>query len=181
MCVQNTDCILATALGSDSITASDVRGNARELGRGEGIDTGYAGIRGEESEETGVRYERVCRRDFSAPKVSQPRGPLSAIIPPSVPIFTNLHRRRNKMKWKDFLPIPKKHRRKRSKARSEVGSNEGEVDPVALHPTGLTPDLGAGASISPAPTPLTSRRHESNGAQTNSPWFIHLTTHSRKT
>ena len=76
-----------------------------------------------------------------------------------------------------FPPHTKKHRRKRSKARSELGSIEGEADPVVLRPTESTPDLGIGASILPAPTPLTSRSHESNGAQVNLPWLIHLTTH----
>lgn len=53
--------------GSDSITTNDVRDNGREVGRGEGVDTGYADIRDEEREETSGRYERVCRRGFSAP------------------------------------------------------------------------------------------------------------------
>ena len=108
---------------------------------------------------------------------SRPRGPLSVIIPPSVPIFANLHQRHNKMKWRDFLPVPKRHRRKRSKARSEVGSNEDGAGQVALRPTESTPDLGIGASILPVPTPLTSRSHVPKGARMRSPRLIHLTTH----
>jgi hypothetical protein len=107
---------------------------------------------------------------------TRPRGQLSVIVPPSVPTYTSLRRRRDAMKWRDFLPIPKKYRRRRSKARSEVGSNEdrGEAGPVALRPTESTPDLGVSASILPKPTPLTPHGHGSDGMWMISPLTIAL-------
>ena len=110
---------------------------------------------------------------------SQPRGLLSVIIPPSAPIYTSLYRRRDEMKWRDFLPVPKKHRRTRSKARSELGSvgDQGEAGLVSLRPTESTPDLGISASTLPTPSPSTSRVHGSNGTYMPPPWPINPTTH----
>lgn len=79
------------------------------------------------------------------------------------------------MGLRDFLPLPKSHRRTRSEARSEIGSveNPGEVDLVVPRPTESTPDLGIGASSTP-PTysPTTPRNQEPNGTQTASPEAI---------
>jgi len=69
------------------------------------------------------------------------------------------------MEWRDFLPAPKKHRRARSGARTEVGSlkDPSDADLVAPRPTESTPDLRVGTSTLPMPSPLTSRDQESNG------------------
>jgi len=95
----------------------------------------------------------------------------------------HLHRPSNNMGLRDFLSLPKGHRRSRSKARSEIGSIEGqgEADLVAhQRPTESTPDLRIGASTSPTSSPLTSRDRESGGTRTPSPRIINLTTlHSR--
>ena len=87
------------------------------------------------------------------------------------------------MKWREFLHIPRKHRRTRSKARSEVGSIEGQsrVDLAVPRPTESTPDLRIGASALPTSNPLTPRNQESNGRQTTSSRAIYLTHFSRNT
>jgi len=102
-----------------------------------------------------------------------PRGRLSLITPTSTPV----HRPRNEMKWRNFLTIPKKHRRARSGAKSEVGSlkDPSAVDLVAPRPTESTPDLRIGTSAFPMPSPLTSHDQQSNGMQTAISWTIHLT------
>ena len=107
----------------------------------------------------------------------QPRGPLSIIAPPSLPIYTNSHRRRGEMKWKKFLPVPKNHRRTLSEAGGEVGSidDRGEAGPLTLLPTESTEDIGIGSSTLSTPTPLASRSHEINGTQMTLSWEIHLT------
>jgi len=83
----------------------------------------------------------------------------------------------NVMKWRKFLHIPKKHRRERSKARSEIGSVEGQsgVDLAVPRPTESTPDLGIGASTLSTSSPLVPRDQELNGRQTTLSWVILLT------
>ena len=87
------------------------------------------------------------------------------------------HRRRDEMKWKKFLPVPKKHRHTQSKAGNEVGSidDRGEAGPVTLRPTESTPDLEIGSSTLSMPNPLTSRGHKINGTRMTLSWVIHLT------
>ena len=82
--------------------------------------------------------------------------------------YHHLHRPNGDMKFSKLLPLPKGHRRGRSKARSEIGPIEGqsEPDPVAPRPTESTPDLGIGTSVLPTSSPLTPRDQESNGMQT---------------
>jgi len=84
----------------------------------------------------------------------------------------------NDMKFSKLLPLPKGHRRSRSKARSEIGSIEGqgEPDPVTPRPMESTPDLRVGASTSSMSSPLTPRDQESNGMQTTFFRTIYLTT-----
>lgn len=56
------------------------------------------------------------------------------------------------MKWRKYLPVPKKHRRTRSEARSGAGSvieDSSDAGLVTLRPTGSAPDLSVGASILP--------------------------------
>ena len=69
------------------------------------------------------------------------------------------------MKFLSFLRIPKRHRRERSKARSEISpiGGQNEAIPAALRPAESTPDLGAGTSTLPMPKPLALRDQESNG------------------
>ena len=93
-------------------------------------------------------------------------------------IHASLHRPRDEMKWRDFLPLPKKHRRARSGARSEVGSLKAPSDvdlPVAPRPTESTPDLRIGTSALPMSSPLAPRDQEPKGEQTIISWTIHLT------
>ena len=82
------------------------------------------------------------------------------------------------MGWRDFLPVPKIHRRTRSGARSEVGSLKGpsDVDLIAPRPTESTPDLRIGVPTLPTPNPLDSRDQESDGTRTMISWTVHLTT-----
>jgi len=90
----------------------------------------------------------------------------------------HLHRPSNDMGLRDFLSLPKGHRRSRSKARSEIGSIEGqgEADLVAhQRPAESTPDLRIGSSTSPTSNPLTSRDRESNSTRAPSPRMIYLT------
>jgi len=101
-----------------------------------------------------------------------PRGQLSAIVSPSTPT-------QNDMGLRDFLSLRKGHRRSRSKARSEIGSIEGqgEADPVAhQRPTESTPDLQISASTSSTSSPLTSHGQESNRMQRALSQTIYLTT-----
>ena len=53
------------------------------------------------------------------------------------------------MKLPNFLRLPKIHRRKRSRARSDIGPIEGqsEPDPTAPRPTESTPDLRTGTLL----------------------------------
>ena len=92
-------------------------------------------------------------------------------------IYASLHRPRDEMKWRDFLPVPKKHRRARSGARSEVGTLKGpsDVDLLAPRLTESTPDLRVSTSTLPTSSPLTSRNQEFNGTQTVISPTIHLT------
>ena len=71
------------------------------------------------------------------------------------------------MKWRKLLSIPKKHRRTRSGATSEVGSLNApsEADPIAPRPAESTPDLRIGTSTLPTPGPLARPDQESNGTQ----------------
>ena len=80
----------------------------------------------------------------------------------------HLRRPGDKMKLPKSLRLPISHRPNRSKARSEVGPVEcqTEVGPAAPRPTESSPDLRVGTSISPAPSPLTSRDQGSNGMNT---------------
>ena len=75
------------------------------------------------------------------------------------------------MGLRDILRQPKTYLRERSKARSEIENPTG-VDPLALRPTGSTPDLGMDTSTSPP----TSHDQESNGMRAVSSHTIHLTT-----
>ena len=86
-----------------------------------------------------------------------------------------LHQPNDNMKFSKLLPLPKGHGRSRSKARSEIGSIEGqsEPDPVAPRPMESTPDLRVGTS---AP-----RDQESNGIQIAFFRTIYLTTLFRAT
>ena len=103
-----------------------------------------------------------------------PRGRSSLI---ATTIYANLHRPRNEMGWRDFLRVPKKHRRARSEARGEVESLKGpsDVDLVALRITESTPDLRIGTSTLPTPSPLAFRDQEPNGTQAIISRMIHLT------
>jgi len=84
------------------------------------------------------------------------------------------------MKFSKLLPLPKGHRRRRSKARSKIGSIEGQSEPntVAPHPTKSTPDLRVGTSTSPTSSPLTPRDQVSNGMQTTLFRTIDLSNHT---
>jgi len=98
---------------------------------------------------------------------------------PTISYRTTIYRPRSEMKWLNFLTVPRKHRRARSGARSEVGSLDSgpsDADLVAPRPTNSTPNLRISASTMPTPSPSTSRSQESNGTQTNIFRMIHLTT-----
>ena len=90
----------------------------------------------------------------------------------------HLHRPSNDMGLRDFLSLPKGHRRSRSKARSEIGPIEGQSEAeLVAHQRPTTPDLGIGSSTPPTSGPLTSRGQESNRTQrTLSRRSIYLTT-----
>ena len=84
------------------------------------------------------------------------------------------------MKLPKFLSPLKRHRRQRSKARSEISPTEVqcEVDPAVPRPTESTPDLHIGTSTPPTPSPLTARDQESNGMRIHVKdlsWVVHLT------
>ena len=72
------------------------------------------------------------------------------------------------MGLREFLGIPKRHRRKKSKARSEIDPTGG-TDEVELAPSrltlGSTPDLQISASISTSAGPSTAGDQRSNGMQ----------------
>jgi len=105
------------------------------------------------------------------------RGHPPVITPPSTAFYTSLHRPNNVMKWREFLHIPKRHRRARSKARSEIGSVEGQsgADLAVPRPTESTPDLGIGTSTLSTSSPSVPRDQEPNGRQTTLSWVILLT------
>ena len=67
-----------------------------------------------------------------------------------------------------FIPLQKGHRQARGEATSDLGPIDAqtEVDPVGLHHTESTPDLGIGSSTRPTPGPLASRDQKSSGTQT---------------
>jgi hypothetical protein len=83
---------------------------------------------------------------------------------------------------KKFFRLPK---RARSKARSEIGSIEGqtqsEADPATPRPTESTPDLRIGASTLPTLSPLIPYNLESNGMEMILSRTIHLSTPFRVT
>ena len=87
-------------------------------------------------------------------------------------------RNSDKMGLREFLSIPKLRRRKKSKARSEIGPIEGPstVDLPELRLTGSTPDLRIGSSASAAQNPLTSPGQELKGTKPDSSRMIHLRT-----
>ena len=90
-------------------------------------------------------------------------------------IYTYLHRSSNVMRWREFLQIPKRHRRTRSEARSGTGSIEGQGGVEVPRLTESTPDLRIGSSILPTPTLLAPHDQGLNGRQTTLPRGIHLT------
>ena len=114
------------------------------------------------------------------------RVQLSAIAPPSSPIYTSLHRPSDNMGLRDglrdFLCIPK-HRRTPSKARSDIGSTEGpnEADLAVPRSTESTPDLRIGASTLPTSGPPTPRDQESSGTRTDLSRKTNLTNSSHDT
>jgi len=69
------------------------------------------------------------------------------------------------MKLPSFLRPPKIRRRKRSKARSEIGpiEDQGETDPSVPRPVESSPDLRIGTSTLPIPSPLVPSDQGSNG------------------
>ena len=73
----------------------------------------------------------------------------------------------DKMGLRELLSIPKLRRRKKSKARSEIGPIEGSstVDPSTPRLTGSTPDLRIGSSSSATQSPLTSPGQEFEGTK----------------
>ena len=81
--------------------------------------------------------------------------------------YHHLHRPNDEMKLPNFLRPPKIHRRKRSKARSELGigpvEDQNEADPVVPRRTESTPDLQIDTSSLPKFSPLSPRDQESNG------------------
>jgi hypothetical protein len=92
-------------------------------------------------------------------------------------IYTNLHRPSDNMKWRNFLPIPKKHGRTRSKARSEIDPIEAssEADLAAPRPTESTPDLRIGTSTLPTPDPPISGDQKPSGTRATAFRTIRLT------
>ena len=83
------------------------------------------------------------------------------------------YRKSDDMGLRDFLRLPKFDRRKRSKARSEIG-NANEDGPPVQRPTESTPDLRIGTSTSP-PIPRSSG---SNNMRAVSSQAIHLETNN---
>ena len=89
------------------------------------------------------------------------------------------------MKFSHLLPLPKGDRRRRSKARSEIGPIEGqsEADPVSttLRPAESTPDLRIDTSTPPMPSPLATRDQEPKGMEAAQLQAVYLTTLFRAT
>ena len=83
------------------------------------------------------------------------------------------------MGLRDFLNIPKIHRRKRSKARSEIGSSEdttlSQVDLGVGRPTESAPNLQTSVATSTTSGPSTVRGEEFNGMQAVCLQMIYLT------
>ena len=80
-----------------------------------------------------------------------------------------LHRLSDEMKFSNLLPLPKIHRRERSRARSEIGPTEGqtEADPAVPRPMESTPDLRiATSTLTPTSSPSIPRDQESKSTQT---------------
>ena len=98
-----------------------------------------------------------------------------------LPLPHHLRQISDNMGLRDFLGIPKRHRRKHSKARSEIGPTEGtdEVDPAPLArlTLGSTPDLQLGVAIPTSPGPSTVRGQRSNGMH-SAILLDHLSDHS---
>jgi hypothetical protein len=92
-------------------------------------------------------------------------------------IHTNLRQHGDNMKWRNLLSVPKRNRRTRSTAGSELGSTEAssEADPDVPGPAELTPDLRACSSTLPTSTPPTPCDQESGGMGTAAFLAIHLT------
>lgn len=111
---------------------------------------------------------------FSALDAS-PRG----LTHPSATALDHPHRiASDNMGLREFLNIPKLHRRKRSKARSDIGPSEdtlGQGNLGVARPTESTPDLQTSATTSTTPGPPTVRGQESNGMQVVCLQTIHLT------
>ena len=101
--------------------------------------------------------------------------PLSPHHPHLIRTYPHLHS--DSMKWRNLLSVPKKNRRTRSKAGSELGSTEAssEADPDVPGPAESTPDLRACPSTLPTSTPLTPSDQESGGMRTDAFLAIHLT------
>ena len=109
------------------------------------------------------------RTEIFPPRLVQVRGEShESHVSIYLPLPHHLRRISHNMGLREFLGIPKRHRRKHSKARSEIGPTEGtdEVDPAPLRLTsGSTPDLQISASISTSPGPSTAGDQRSNGMQ----------------
>ena len=78
----------------------------------------------------------------------------------------HLHPPNDEMKLPKFLRPPKIHRRRRSKARSELEidpiEDQTEADLVVPRRTESTPDLQTGVSTLPTSSPLSPRNQESD-------------------
>ena len=79
--------------------------------------------------------------------------------------YHRLHQLSDDMKFSNLLPVPKSHRRERSKARSEMESLEtqNEADPVASRPAESSPDLRISTSTPSTSSPLAPRDQEPKG------------------
>lgn len=99
-------------------------------------------------------------------------------VSPHLLSFNHLRPTSYNMGLRDFLCVPKGLRRKRSKARSEIGPAEGPSDPcpVASRPAESAPDLRIGAFTSATPGPLMTREQEFNSMQTVPSRANYLTT-----
>ena len=83
-----------------------------------------------------------------------------------LPLPHHLRQISDNMGLREFLGIPKRHRRKKSKARSEIDPTEGTDEVGLARPrltSGSTPDLQISASISTSPGPSTAGGQRSNG------------------
>ena len=116
-----------------------------------------------------LRRERTwTERGGLSPRLVLARNGMSATRPAicyRLAIYAPLQRSSDDMKLPEFLPLPKIHRRGRSKARSEIGPIGGpdDADPGVPHPSESTPDLGISVSALPPSSPSTPRDQESNG------------------